>query len=204
MLGPQANPPIAFAIGAVAFVLTVFAGRLGVIVTAWFSAGLLALAPLIPFVLRPIAGLVLPERHPFLGALRIWRAVIAGEPERLITGHGFETALRGRLEGLLPANAPSTILFELWYELGVVGALAAAAALLAAILACGRNSPSVVPGMIAAFATAYAFACLGIGTAQMWWFTALALVVLVFVSIERGQFRTTRPKARLFMAANDR
>jgi hypothetical protein len=38
----------------------------------------------------------------------------------------------------------------------------------------------------------------------MWWFTALALVVLVFVSIERGQFRTTRPKARLFMAANDR
>jgi len=182
----------------------VFAGRLGVIVTAWFSAGLLALAPLIPFVLRPIAGLVLPERHPFLGALRIWRAVIVGEPERLITGHGFETALRGRLEGLLPANAPSTILFELWYELGVVGALAAAAALLAAILACGRNSPSVVPGMIAAFATAYAFACLGIGTAQMWWFTALALVVLVFVSIERGQFRTTRPKARLFMAANDR
>ncbi|MFL5153225.1 MAG: peptide ABC transporter permease [Microvirga sp.] len=204
VLGPQANPAIAFAIGAVAFVLTVFAGRLGVIVTAWFSAGLLALAPLIPFVLRPIAGLVLPERHPFLGALRIWRAVIVGEPERLITGHGFETALRGRLEGLLPANAPSTILFELWYELGVVGALAAAAALLAAILASGRNSPSVVPGMIAAFATAYAFACLGIGTAQMWWFTALALVVLVFVSIERGQFRTTRPKARLFMAANDR
>ena len=58
--------------------------------------------------------------------------------------------------------------------------------------------------MIAAFATAYAFACLGIGTAQMWWFTALALVVLVFVSIERGQFRTTRPKARLLRAANDR
>ncbi|HZY23057.1 MAG TPA: peptide ABC transporter permease, partial [Beijerinckiaceae bacterium] len=109
VLGPQANPPIALAIGAVAFVLTVFAGRLGVIVTAWFSAGLLALAPLISFVLRPIAGLVLPERHPFLGALRIWRGVIVGEPERLITGHGFETALRGRLEGLLPANAPSTI-----------------------------------------------------------------------------------------------
>src|SRR5215212_8648287 len=204
VLGPQANPAIAFAIGAVAFVLTVFAGRLGVSVTAWFSAGLLAVAPLIPFVLRPIAGLVLPERHPFLGALRIWRAVIVGEPERLITGHGFETALRGRLEGLLPANAPSTILFELWYELGVVGALAAAAALLAAILASGRNSPSVVPGMIAAFATAYAFACLGIGTAQMWWFTALALVVLVFVSIERGQFRTTRPKARPLRAVNDR
>jgi hypothetical protein len=134
--------------------------------------------------------------------LRIWRSIVAGEPERLITGHGFETALRGRVEGLLPVNAPNTILFELWYELGVVGALAAAVALFAAITASGRNSPSVVPGMTAAFAAAFAFACLGIGTAQMWWFTALALVVLVFVAIERGQFRTTRPKARALRPAD--
>ena len=68
----------------------------------------------------------------------------------------------------------------------------------------GREDPPLVPAIMAAFATAYTFACLGIPTAQMWWFTALALVVLVFVSIERGQFRTTRPKARLKLAANER
>ena len=203
LLGPQANPPIAFAVGALAFGATVLAGRRGIAAIAWTGAGLLALAPLIPFLARAVAGLFLETGHPALRAMRIWRSVVVGEPERLVTGHGFETALRGRLEGLLPFNAPNTILFELWYELGVVGALAAAAALFAAVIASGRNSPPVVPGMIAAFAAAYAFACLGIGTAQMWWFTALALVVLVFVAIERGQFRTTRPKARLSRPAND-
>ena len=201
-LGPQGAPPIAFAAGALAYGLTAAAGRRGVAAVAWAGAGLLALAPLIPFAMRPLAGLVLETGHSIPRTLRIWRSIVAGEPERLITGHGFETALRGRLEGLLPVNAPNTILFELWYELGVVGALAAAVALFAAVSASGRNSPSVVPGMTAAFATAFAFAWLGVGTAQMWWFTALALVVLVFVAIERGQFRTTRPKARALRPAD--
>jgi hypothetical protein len=31
----------------------------------------------------------------------------------------------------------------------------------------------------------------------MWWFTALVVTILMFVAIERGQFRTTRPKAML-------
>jgi hypothetical protein len=203
VLGPQPNPAIALACGVLVFGLTVLSLRLGVRATAYVAAGLLALGPLIPFVLRPVAALALEPGHWLLRALRIWRSVVTSEPERLITGHGFETALRGRIEGLLPINAPNTILFELWYELGVVGAFAAAAALFAAVTACGRRSPPLVPGMVAAFATAYAFACLGIGTAQMWWFTALALVVLVFVSIERGQFRTTRPKAKLKLAANE-
>ena len=36
-----------------------------------------------------------------------------------------------------------------------------------------------------------------VGTAQMWWFTALVVTILMFVAIERGQFRTNRPKAIL-------
>ncbi|MDF3060101.1 MAG: peptide transporter permease [Microvirga sp.] len=204
VLGPQPNPAIALACGALAFGLTALSLRAGVRATAAVATGLLALGPLLPFMLRPLAHAALEPGHWLARGLRIWRSVVTAQPERLITGHGFETALRGRIEGLLPVNAPNTILFELWYELGVVGAFGVAAALFAAILACETRSPSLVPGMIAAFATAYAFACLGIGTAQMWWFTALALVVLVFVSIERGQFRTTRPKARLKLAANER
>lgn len=203
VIGPTATPAIALAIGALVFGATVVFPKNGVRFAAYAMAGLLALGPLIPFILRPIAALFLASQHPTMRTMRIWRSVVAGEPERLVTGHGFETALRGRLEGLLPVNAPNTILFELWYELGLVGALAAAFALYAAVTACGRRSPPLVPGMVAAFATAFAFACLGIGTAQMWWFTALALVVLVFVAIERGQFRTTRPKARLPRAANE-
>lgn len=48
---------------------------------------------------------------------------------------------------------------------------------------------------MAAFATAFAIACLGVGMTVMWWFTSLAMLVLVFVTVERGQFRTQRPKA---------
>ena len=56
----------------------------------------------------------------------------------------------------------------------------------------------------AVFATAFTFACLGINTAQMWWFTALVAIVLIFVATERGQFRTTRPKASFPRPVNDR
>jgi hypothetical protein len=90
-----------------------------------------------------------------------------------------------------------TVLFEIWYELGVVGAAAAAVALHAAVHSAGRGHPALVPGGMAAFAAAFTFAIFGIGTAQMWWVTTLATVTLVFVAAERGQFRTTRPKAIL-------
>jgi hypothetical protein len=204
VLGPQPMPLIAMGVGGAAFALVVWAHRVGVLIAASAMAGLLALAPLVPFIVRPLGGLVFQSTDPTWRSLAIWRAIIRNEPVRLITGHGLETSLRDRLAGFIPPNAPTTLLFEAWYELGVVGALAGAVALFGAAMAASRNNPSLVPGMIAAFATAFAFACLGIGTAQMWWFTALAVVVLVFVAIERGQFRTSRPKAPLLRPVNDR
>jgi hypothetical protein len=160
-------------------------------------AGLLVIAPLLPLVLRPVAAVWLGAAHPVVGSLDVWRSVVIDEPARLITGHGFETALRGRFVGLLAPDAPNSFLFEVWYELGLVGALAGAVALYRSASRAGRDHPLLVPGTVAAFATAFAFACLGIGTAQMWWFTALVVTILMFVAIERGQFRTTRPKAML-------
>ena len=77
--------------------------------------------------------------------------------------------------------------------------------MLAAATRAGHGHPPLVPGVMGAFAAAFALACLGIGTAQMWWFTALAVLVLIFVAAERGQFRTTRPKAIFQRSpANDR
>lgn len=200
VIGPQPVPAVALTIGAVGFALTAVRRRFGVTATALVTAGLLALAPLLPFVLRPFAAsLVFGE--PFRRTVAIWRNIIINEPVRLVTGHGFETALRGRFDGLLAVNAPSTLLFELWYELGIVGAWAGAFALYSGLLASDRNHPSLVPGIVAAFVTAFAFACLGIGAAQIWWLTALAVVTLLFVATERGQFRTSRPKARLMQPA---
>ncbi|HEY8382180.1 MAG TPA: peptide ABC transporter permease [Microvirga sp.] len=197
LLGPQLLPLQGLAIGAIMFGLTASNLRVGTRVTAAAMAGLLVLAPVLPFLLKPLASLVFGNGDPLAVSLDIWRSVVLDEPARLVTGHGFETALRGRFVGLLDPGAPSTLLFEVWYELGIVGAVAAAVALLRAAQGGGHDHPLLVPGIMAAYATAFALACLGIGTAQVWWFTALTATVLVFVAAERGQFRTTRPKAML-------
>lgn len=203
LCGRQLMPLFAFGVGAVIYGVTALDLRRGVQVTAGVCAGLIALAPVIPLLMRPILSGFTGSGAPALRSLRIWREVIVTEPVRVVTGHGFESALRGRYVGLLAADAPTTLLFEVWYDLGLVGAFAGAFALYAAVTGAGRQHAVLVPGMMAAFAAAFAFACLGIGTALMWWFTGLSALVLVFVACERGQFRTRRPKARLLRAAND-
>jgi len=184
-------------VGAVFFALTAVSPALGSRLTALSMAGLLLLAPLLPFFLKPFAKSLLGAGAPALVSLDAWRRLILSEPLRLLTGHGLETALRGKIYGLVPPTVPSTFLFEIWYELGLVGAVAGAVLLYRAVIGAGGHRPTLGPGIMAAFATAYALACLGIGTAMVWWFTALVVVVLVFVAVERGQFHTTRPKAIL-------
>jgi hypothetical protein len=204
-IGPKPLPLTALVAGAVVYGITSLAPSLGVRATATTLAGSVLLAPLIPLIVRPIGVSLWGRENPFVASLSVWRRIVLDEPGRLITGHGFETAFRGRFVGLFPPNAPSTLLFEVWYDLGIIGAAAAAVALYFTVMRAGREQPILVPAAMAAFASAFALACLGVGTAQMWWFTTIAAVILIFVATERGQFRTTRPKASLSLgrAAND-
>jgi hypothetical protein len=197
LLGPHSFPLQALAAGALVFAVAAVDTRIGAMTTATVMAGLLLLAPAVPFLIRPLAAALLGNDDPLVDSINVWASVVADEPVRLITGHGFETALRARFVGLLSPNAPNTLLFEIWYELGIVGAAAAAVALYLSARDAARDHPPLVPGVMAAFATAFAFACLGIGTAQVWWLTTLIAVIVIFVAAERGQFRTARPKAML-------
>ncbi|MBD2748434.1 peptide ABC transporter permease [Microvirga sp. BT688] len=197
LLTREGLPLYGLAAGAVVFVLTAASPRLGPRLVGLMMAGLLLLAPLLPFLLKPFAAALFGARAPVTASLEVWRQVVLNEPLRLLTGHGLETALRGRYFGLVPRNAPSTLLFEIWYELGLVGAVAASLLLYRAVVGVQSHRATVAPGIMAAFACAYALGCLGIGTTQVWWFAALVVLVLIFVAIERGQFRTTRPKAIL-------
>jgi len=197
VVSPSSTQVLALAMGAFAFAATTLSPAWGVRLTAAFTAGILALAPILPFIGRPILAAVLGPVAPSVLSLKAWQKVVTTEPVRLVTGHGFETALRGRLVGLVPTNAPTTAFFEFWYELGIVGAFAAAFALYTSIRYAGRTAPVLVPGVVAAFATAYTVAGIGVGLTVMWWLTSLAITVLVFVAIARGQFRTRRPKAGL-------
>ncbi len=203
VLSPNVTQLLALAVGAIAFALGSVRLHLGMRIVAILAAGLLVASPLLPFVARPIGIALAGPVAPAVLTIKAWQKVVTTEPVRLVTGHGFETTRRGRVVGLLPANAPTTVLFELWYELGVVGALAAAFALQAAIRRSGRESSALGPGALAAFAAAFAIACVGVGLTVLWWITALSVTVLAFVAIERGQFRTRRPKASLLKAAND-
>jgi hypothetical protein len=163
-------------------------------------AGCLVIAPLLPFIMKPFEawlGLSVP--------LGLWRETITSEPFRLITGHGFETALRGRALGLLPQQIPSSILFEIWYELGLVGVCAASFALVYAVKSLETSPPPVfpvssfAPGVAATLASAFVLAASGVATTQSWWITTLAVLVVCFASAERAQYTTRRPKA-LFLA----
>jgi hypothetical protein len=190
-------PLYGLAAGAVVFVITAWNPVSGSRLIGFVMAGLLLFAPLLPFILKPFAATLLGANSPTTLALEVWRQIVLGEPLRLLTGHGLETALRGRFFGLMPPSAPSTLLFEIWYELGLVGAVAGSVLLYQAVVGAKSHRATVAPGIMAAFACTFALGCLGIGTTQVWWFTALVVLVLIFVAIERGQFRTKRPKAVL-------
>ena len=190
-------PLYGLAAGAVVFVVTAWNPVFGSRLIGFIMAGLLLFAPVLPFILKPLATSLLGANSPTSLGLEVWRQIILNEPLRLLTGHGLETALRGRFFGLVPPSAPSTLLFEIWYELGLVGAVAGSVLLYQAVVGARSHRATVAPGIMAAFACAYTLGCLGIGTAQVWWFTALVVLLLIFVAIERGQFRTKRPKAVL-------
>lgn len=195
IVAPVATPLAALAIGAIAFAVTTQHQGIGARLTALSAAFLLAVAPILPFIVKPIAATLLGPTAPGVLALKAWQKLVTSEPVRLITGHGLETALRGRFVNMLPSNAPSTMLFELWYELGVVGAFAAAAALYLSIRRASATQPVIAPAVMAAFAAAFTIGCIGIGLTAIWWFTFLAVTAIAFIAIERGQFRSRRPKA---------
>ena len=204
-LGPELLPLIGLGVGAAIYALTAANLSLGVSVTALAmlgDAGTRAASTRSSGALLTIT--IMGRTDPMVGAFGAWRRVIFNEPMRLITGHGFETSLRGRYAGLLPQTAPNTLLFEVWYDLGIIGALAGAVALYFGVMRAGREDPPLVPAIMAAFATASPSRASASATAQMWWFTALVAAVLIFVATERGQFRTKRPKASFLRPVNDR
>lgn len=185
---------VAMICGAVAFGAISANRELAARIIGTLAAGLMLFAPALPFLLLPVAA-QLPDN--IARSLGIWADIVISEPVRLITGHGLDTVLRGRLTGILPTDVPATLLFELWYELGLVGAAGAAVCLFFAIRAAGEMVGALAAGVVAAYVTGFALAVLGFATFQTWWLMTLASVALLFTAVARGQYRTDRPLAPL-------
>ena len=112
-----------------------------------------------------------------------------------MTGHGIDTVVRGVEAGLLPALSPRIAVFEIWYELGIVGALAAAAAVWLGFRAIGEMAPRLAPYVAATFACDLTLGFLAQDTTQMTWVTLLAISAIAVGAAARSQYRTTRPSA---------
>lgn len=199
-LAPDKAPLLGFLAGAAACVLAAaYPAKVVAVVATGMAVAILA-APALPFLASPFGS---GDPGSWLESLAVWRGLILSDPWAALTGYGIEAVLRSRLAGALPWNAPSSILFEIWYELGVIGAVAAAAALAGAVRASARRHPALVPGETAGFVSAFVMAALGVATTQMWWITTLIVVALIFVAGARGQFRTTRPRIMLGLSRRD-
>lgn len=185
----------AFAIGAVVYAIVTLNASLGRWVGLVLIPGLVLAAPALPFLMRPMSKLVFGITHPKVETIRTWGRIVTDDPARLMTGHGLDTALRAKLAGLVPNQAPSGILFEVWFELGFLGAIALALLLAHAVNGASRLQGGAAPGAMMTLAVAFSLAVLGQGAAQAWWLIGLALAAILAVAVDRGQYRTTRPRS---------
>ena len=181
--------------GALAYVVVSLAPRSGLAAARIILPGIVLLSPALPVLLSPVAAL-LPDGGVFSGALQAWQSLVVSEPARLVTGHGFGAFIQARIAQALPPGTPDTPLVQIWYDLGLVGALALAAAIWAGLRGAATSYAPLFPGVVAAVTAAFSLACAGVGSGQAWWPASLVVLVLAFVGIQRGQFRTRRPKLR--------
>lgn len=193
-----AGAPLAmatFVVGTLAFADAVGDPSRAARRTAVLFAGLLVIAPLMPFVLAPLAAAIAPVGRSTVAAMADWRALVAADGLRLATGHGIGTAAQGVIGGWLPPHAPRTMLFESWYELGLVGALSLAGVVGLGLLAAARAAPLSAPALLAGMTATLAIACFGVATAQVWFVTLASLQAVAFGLLCRSSRGGARPSA---------
>ncbi len=179
--------------GLATFALVTAMGARATRLAAWIGVGVVMLAPLAAFGLpRPLALVGMAETSASLGA---WAAVIAQEPAKLITGHGFATIAARQAAGHLSQAFPVSIVAEIWHELGLVGAVAFAAVLWHAIRAVLVLPAMLQAGAVAAYAVALMLGLLGLAGFRAWWLMTIAGGVVLTTALARGQAQTRRPIA---------
>jgi hypothetical protein len=123
--------------------------------------------------------------------------ILLHDPLRLFTGHGFDAAIQGVANGLLPPRTPRVALFEIWYENGAIGAALAAAIAWLGFRKVGALPPRIAPYLVAALAADLTLAFLAEDFSQMWWATVLAVSAISAAAAYNSLYRTRRPAATM-------
>ena len=166
---------------------------------AWGVAALILLSPLIPALAPTVSAWVFHTRlaglPPPYASLSVAADVFTHQKLRLITGRGFETVSGGVRAGILPADTPRALAFTLWYELGVVGAMLAAAGMWFAFRDLVSAPPRLAPYIAAALSAIVTLAFLDVDFVDMTTLTLIAVAVISTDTAARSQYRTRRPSA---------
>jgi hypothetical protein len=186
---------LALIAAALAFGVVLWRGARATGGLALALAALVLAAPALPFLLMPPLRLALGEAHALVTSLNVWAATMLIDPIKLLTGHGLATTLR---------DQPGTVLFQIWRELGLVGAFALAAAVFYGVRALRRLPVLLQAGGVAAYVTAFGLGLMGVATFRPWWLMTLVAAIVLTTLIARGQPRTDRPLARFVESARRR
>ncbi len=166
-------------------------------VFAGLCAAVVLAAPLAPTLARMLADSVMLADGTLLASLQSWGNVITAAPVKLITGHGFGSIAGGIARNPGLEDLPTSVIVIIWHELGIVGALAFAAAIWFAMRAVPVLTPVMQAGAIAAYVAALTCGVLGLAEFRAWWLMTLVAIAIMVSAIARGQARTDRPMARL-------
>jgi hypothetical protein len=193
------------AMGAAAFAFALampepgrLARRLGL-----FFAVLILFAPALPLIYSTLADAAGRQPGPASQSMLVWRGLVISEWPRLLTGHGFDMANRGLSLGYLPESTPRSLLFVIWYDLGVIGAAAFAFLTARVFMLASRIPASVAPAALAGLVAILTLAIFGVAAAQIWWVTLIDCAVIAFVVLIKGIYRTQRPAAPAMNVAFD-
>ncbi|MCA3630254.1 MAG: hypothetical protein IOC35_08040 [Methylobacterium sp.] len=148
------------------------------------------------------AILLLPFASAFgsqlgMAGLERWWQMILDEPLHFLTGRGFDAGNAARVIGVIGPELPVSLISDLWFDLGVLGALFFAIAIARAFIAAGKLGYELAPATLAALSAATTFALFDRNATQTWWFHGLAVFAIVLMSVERGRYRTVRPRAEI-------
>lgn len=195
VLGPTGEAILPMGVGLLVFALAwAMPERAGNILAA-LAAALIVIAPLTAFFAGLMHGAAPRLAGSGMADVAQWWDVIRADPVGLFTGHGFDSAVSARDSGRLPPHLLATLVSDIWYDLGLLGALASALLVHHLFRITGRLGLEVAPLALAALASAFTYTLTERGATQTWWLNGLTVLAIVLVSVERGRYRTVRPRA---------
>ncbi|MFY9627489.1 MAG: hypothetical protein WAK03_04960 [Methylocystis sp.] len=191
LLSGAPNVLPALLVGAAVFALSFGRARRVARRMGGVAAATIALAPIFALLVHFALGARTPD---FARPLETWGQMVANDGARTLIGHGFGSALYGLFGGYLDPRTPRSLVFQIWFDLGVLGAAAFAATAAKAFSRIGLLRPALAPFLLAGLGAGLVICLLGPAAEQLWAFTLAGLDAIAYVLVIRGQFRKKRPQ----------